>query len=233
MGDLTLPPTSAGALFLYRGGGITPCRPVMTGDVFADVEIPGVDGGPGLALVLTHPCSMRSGGHVRERVMACRVEDGPPIRQDKWATGFFNVMPLPGLAATGDLGHRAVFELSGRVLTTSLDFTKRLSCLEETGIALLLQRLAFSYTRSVIEVEVLHASVAHLLVEAELLEQWVEDRAAAAGAATSDLILSAEEEFDGLMNEIDSVPGKTHRDRLKDPATRAAVRRLVAKRLGR
>jgi hypothetical protein len=231
MGDLTLPPSSAGDLYLYRGGGITACRPVMTGDVFADVEIPGVDDGPGLALVLAHPCSMRSGAHLRDRVMACRVVDGSSIRPDQWATGYFGVMPLPDLMGTGDVGCRAVFELAGRVPTGSLDLEKRLSCLEETGIALLLQRLAFSYTRAVIEVEVLHSSVAHLLSEAELLEQWVEDRAAAAGGATATVIRAAEMEFDSLMREADPVSGDSSRARLVDPATRASVRRLVAKRL--
>jgi hypothetical protein len=231
---LALPPASVGDLYLYRGDEVTQSRPVMTGDVFADVEIPGVEDGPGLALVLAHPCSMRKGAHVRDRIMVCRVTDGSPIRPDQWASGHFGVMPLPDLVGDGRFGHRAVFELAGRVSTSRLDISQRLACLEETGIALLLQRVAFNYTRATIEIDVLHSSVAHLLAEAELLEAWVDAVANSTGGAPSgELIRAAEIEFDALMRETDPVSGLTNRDKLIDGAARASIRRLVGRRLPR
>lgn len=46
-------------LYHSRGEEVLPTRPLLTGDVLADVEIPGLDDGRGLAIVLTHPCSDR------------------------------------------------------------------------------------------------------------------------------------------------------------------------------
>ncbi len=48
---------------------VEPRRPVMTGDVFDDVSIPGLDDGTGLAIVLTHPCSMRQSDNLVERLL--------------------------------------------------------------------------------------------------------------------------------------------------------------------
>lgn len=225
-------PASAADLYLYRGAEVNACRPVMTGDVFVDVEIPGVDDGAGLALVLAHPCSMRQGAHVRDHVMMCRVLDGPKIPLAKWADSHYGALPLPDLHATPSLGHRASFELAGRVPTAQLGLDKRIACLDERGIALLLQRLVCSYTRATIEPEVIHESVAPNLLEAELLEGWVEARTDGAGLPPdAAAIHAAEAEFDAVMSEVDPATGGTHRDRLRDPASWASVRRLLAKRL--
>jgi hypothetical protein len=226
-------PASAADLYLYRGAEVSACRPVMTGDVFADIEIPGVDDGPGLALVLAHPCSMRAaGGHLRDKVMMCRVSDGSGIPLVKWAEGFYGVMPLPDLHGAPSLGHRATFELAGRVATAQLDSANRVACLDERGITLLLQRLVFSHTRAAIEPEVIHESVAPVLVEAELLERWVEARTLDVGLpASAAAIRAAEAEFEAFMSAVDAATGLNPRKQLLDPAARASVRRLVAKAL--
>lgn len=46
----------------------------MQGDAFGGVEIPGLDDGPGLAMVLTHACSMRQGPQLRPRLLLGRVK---------------------------------------------------------------------------------------------------------------------------------------------------------------
>jgi hypothetical protein len=230
MAELVVP-TSPAELYLYRGEEVSACRPVMTGDVFADIEIPGVDDGLGLALVLAHPCSMRHGPHLRDRVMMCRVVDRSPIPLANWAGGYYGVMPLPDLYGVPSLGHRATFELAGRVPTVDLELSKRIACLDERGIALLLQRLVFSYTRAPIDTDTIHESVAHLLVEAELLEEWVDARTIGVGVEPdAAAIRAAESEFDVLMGEADE-SGVTNRLKLREPAARASVRRLVAKKL--
>jgi hypothetical protein len=203
----------------------------MTGDVFADVQIPGVEGEAGLALVLAHPCSMRDGAHLRDRVMMCAVQKGPPIRPDHWL-GNFGVMPLPDLLGDGGLKHRAVFDLAGRVPTLDLDLAKRRACLDDQGIVLLLQRLTFNLTRLAVDLGAIHESIAHVLEEAALLEEWVEDRTARAGhPLDASEMKVAETEFDALMAQADPVAGVSHRDRLKDPLARASVRRLVRRAL--
>jgi hypothetical protein len=230
MAELVVP-TSAAELYLYRGAEVRACRPVMTGDVFADIEIPGVDDGPGLGAVLAHPCSMRDGPHLRDRLMMCRVAERTSIPLAKWADGHYGVMPLPDLYGTPSLGYRAIFDLAGRVATDDLSLSNRVACLEERGVALLLQRLVFSYTRAPIDADTIHESVAHLLAEAELLEEWVEARTECVDTEPdADAIRAAEAEFDALMSKADEL-GVTNRSKLRDPATRASVRRLVAQAL--
>ncbi len=55
-------PESAEELYRYRGRDVVLARPIFQGDVFEHVEIPGLDDGPGLAMVMTHPCTMRGKG---------------------------------------------------------------------------------------------------------------------------------------------------------------------------
>jgi hypothetical protein len=231
--ELALPPEDASGLYLARGAEVARLRPVMTGDVFDGVEIPGVDGGPGLALVLSHPCAMRDGAHVRDHIMMCAVRKSAPISRQGWL-GNVDVMPLPDLLCDGRRKHRAEFDQSGRVRTALLDPTKRVACLDDTGIALLLQRHAFSHTRHAIEIDVVHKSVAHLLEEASLLEEWIEATCAAGGTDPSaDDVRAAEADFDALMLRTDPKTGETNRARLRDPMTRAAVRRLVRTELAK
>ena len=250
MEDLARPPAVASELYLARGVEVSSCRPVMTGDVFADVEIPGVEGGAGLALVLMHPCSMRDGAHLRDHLTMCAVRKGAPILPDHWL-GNFGVMPLPDLVGDGGLKHRAVFELAGRVPAKSLDLATRTACLgprgcgrrldplleqvrlfDDRGIVFLLQRLAFSNTRVAVDLETIHKSIEHVLEEANLLEQWIESTTASPGSAPDHTdITAAEATFDALMQRVDPGTQLSNRDMLRKPMTRAAVRRSVVAEL--
>src|SRR5438046_3187332 len=93
-------PKSAGELYLARGDEVPQSRPLLTGDVFRGVEIPGVDDGPGLAMIIGHPCSIRDGAHLRSHVPMARVRREAPISLPAWR-GFYGVMPLPELLAAG------------------------------------------------------------------------------------------------------------------------------------
>lgn len=200
----------------------------MTGDVFDAVEIPGVKGGAGLAMLLAHPCSMRRGAHVRDHVQMARVDVGPAITAAAW-DGNYGVMPLPDLVGPGDSRYRATFELAGRVPTATLQLSRRLACLSERGITLLLQRLAFGQTRVVVDLDTLHDAIAHVLEEADLLEEWLSSRCQVADHELVAAIHREEEQFGALMNG--AVNGVTRRQRLLDPKERAAVRRMVREAL--
>lgn len=56
--DLDKPETDDD-LYLARGEEVPPARPLMTGDVFAGITIPGVSDEPAAGMAVTHPCSMR------------------------------------------------------------------------------------------------------------------------------------------------------------------------------
>jgi hypothetical protein len=224
MTGLDVPPSS-GELYLARGTEVEPYRPVMTGDVFSDVAIPGVDGPPGPAMVLAHPCSMREGAHLRSHLQMAALRDGGPIALEQW-TGHFGVMPLPELLTPGDYRQRAVFELAGRVPSELLTFDRRIACLSTPGILLLLQRLTFNMTRLAIDQPTLLQSIDYVLEEADLLEEWMRARLADVPAPHSrENIESNETSFDDLMKRV--VEGTTLRVGLRDPRLRAGIRRAV------
>lgn len=214
-------PESPSDLYQARGSEVTPHRPLLTGDVFESVTIPGVDDGAGLGMLLAHPCSMRRGAHVRDVLQVARVEAGPAITM--W-DGNYGAMPLPELLAPGDFRLRATFELAGRVRAVNLPLGRRVACLSSQGIVLLLQRLAFSQTRVAVDLDTLHEAIAHVLEEADLLEDWLTTRCADAADPSAAMPVE-EERFEAVMSGM--VSGKTRRQRLLDPKERAAVRRMV------
>lgn len=137
------------------------------------------------------------------------------------------VILVPFYSRQWDSSHyrlRATFELAGRVRTIDLPLGRRVACLSSQGIVLLLQRLAFGQTRVAVDLDTLHEAIAHVLEEADLLEDWLRTRCADA-ADPSAAIQAEEERFEAVMNG--TVSGKTRRQRLLDPKERAAVRRMV------
>jgi hypothetical protein len=216
-------PRSADDLYLVRGAEVEPFRPIVTGDVFREVVIPGVSTDPVTAMVLSHPCSMREGAHLRSHVQMAAIQRGAPIDLPHW-DGNFGVMPLPELQRAGDRRGRAVFELAGRVATNALRLDCRVACLDTQGLLLLLQRLAFNMTRVLIDLDVLLQSIDYVLEEVDLLEEWMRTRL----VGTTDIpaaIAENEDAFDVVMRRL--VAGTSLRDRLRDPKSRATVRREV------
>ena len=159
-------------LYLARGADVNPNRPAFTGDVYRDVEIPGVQAG-GLALVVAHPCSFRIGaGQLADRLLLAAVEASTKQGANAWRTRFFNRMPLTDVDGAGywvgDL------DRIGRSLTADLFATDRLACLSEFGVNMLQQRLTFHLTRAEIPTATFAAAFAHTFEEADLLEEWTD-----------------------------------------------------------
>ena len=224
MADLESP-AGADDLYRYRFPDVPRSRPVMQGDVFDGVAIPGVDGDPGLAMVMTHACSMRQGAQLRARLLMGRVAEREQPIPLPW-NGNFAVLPLPGLRPeVADRHWVLAFDELGTVATAQLGLASRIACLDDLGIALLNQRHAHYFTRYAVETAVLHEQSANVLAEAELLEDWI-DAAVPEDADSWDARIQAESaEFDAFLGP--------HRESLKEPARRAAVRRLVNEELRR
>jgi len=139
-------PSSPDELYRYRGADIPRARPVFQGDVFRNVEIPGLNVGRGLAMITGLP----------------------------W-TGNFRVMPLPDLLLGEAPGNWvATFEDLGTVGSATLDLRERIACLDDRGVVLLQQRHAHHVTRYVVETPVLYEQCSNVLAEAELLEDWID-----------------------------------------------------------
>jgi len=52
---------------------------VFTGDVFESVPIAGVQDA-GMAVVVAHPCSMRTGAELKPRILMAAVDEHAPTR---------------------------------------------------------------------------------------------------------------------------------------------------------
>ncbi len=197
----------------------------MQGDVFEDVIIPGLNEGPGLAMVITHPCSMRRGPHLRLRLLMGRVAARDQPIKLPWR-GNFGLMPLPALFVNQPPGTWALsFEDVGSVSAAALDVDRRVACLDDLGISLLNQRHAHYFTRYAVETAALYEQSANVLAEAELLEDWL---AAAIDEESKDWHERAAAEtvkFDSFIAPL--------RDGLKEPARRASIRRAVADEISR
>jgi hypothetical protein len=223
MADDLEAPDDADKLYAARGDEIPANRPYMQGDVFADVEIPGVDDGAGYAAVLVHPCAMRADGvTLAARLQVARVESGHAIPLDRWISANFKQMPLPEMVpGNGDPGYAVMFDLAGRVATIDLRAESRVACLSPYGISLLQQRQVHHLTRYIVPSEALHATCANVLAEAELLEEWM-----LAAEASGVGVEEASAAFHDLIRAPNAA-GESLQDDLKHEAKRAGVRRAV------
>lgn len=224
MSDLSVP-ASVDSLYLARGADVEPFRPVLQGDVFRDIDIPGVDGNEdNMAMVVGHACSIRAGAHLRSHLLLARVRATPYLPLDKWPDGHFREMPLPELLGAGS--HFAtMFDECGRVPSNELIPERRLACLDRQGIVLLQQRVAFHHTRVAVGLGRLHEVSAGVLEEVDLLEDWLVQFVPRGAADRQSLIRAEEEAFDVVLRyERD---GRDLRKLLDDPSARATVRRAV------
>jgi hypothetical protein len=222
--ELEAPP-SADALYLYRADEVVAERPVQTGDVFDGVEIPGLDDGPGLAIVINHPCSMRSDGvDLLERLQLARVVLHQEVPLNAWKRHHQRVMPLPDLLLDGS--HYAVrFSEFGLVRSATLDLARRVACLDPYGVNLLQQRFIWDLARFFAPTAELHKSCAVAFQEISFMEEWN------AGWADAGLPeVDAARAFHEWIRD-DGGTGMSRQDRLADEQQRAPLRRDMRRHL--
>ena len=214
--DLLEIPDSPDDLYLAASPDeVEAARPYMTGDVFRDVSIPGVES-TGHGIVLTHPCSMRSNGiDLAKRLLVARVAASDQIPLDKWRDGYFKVMPLPGMLD----GHfSAKFNEIGLVRSQSLLPDERMACLTPLGINLLQQRFIWYLTRFFAPTNRLNEAAESVFEEAELLEEWISTIREAGGSDPEGIRAFHE------WIRIKDATGNSRQDLLADPQRRAGVR---------
>lgn len=226
-------PASSDELYIARGNPVEPWRPVMTGDIFRGVQIPGLEEHP-LAMVITHPCTMRGkGGALKDRLQAVPVvaHQNPPL--DGWPAGHFRVFPLPALEP-GDTSYAAKLDEIGVVDSTDLSLAQRTASLSERGVELLLQRFFNCFARVTVSIETISEALASPLEEAELLEEWNERLAEPrvnAGEDLAEVLASEAQEFDALLSAA-TESGEPLRSGLTNPAEAVGVRRSVRVEIG-
>jgi hypothetical protein len=193
-------PGAVEALYLERDEPTEPWRPLMTGDVFAGPQVPGCAGHE-LVMVLAHPCSLRRGVTLVERVQALPVGPHQAIPLDAWK-GHYRVMPLPELRGEGGESYAARLTEFGMVAQHELDLDRRLCCLTELGVVLLQQRFFHNQSRVKVTRDRLFEASAPVFTEIELWTQWNEQLAeprVQAGEERAAVLADEAQEFDGLM----------------------------------
>lgn len=216
-------PDSASDLYLASlPDQVEAARPILTGDVFSGVTVPGLEGS-GLAIVLTHPCSMRADGvKLSKRLLVAKVSPSEEIPTSKWQGGYFKVMPLPELMGEHCF---ACFEEMGMVESATLLSGERTACMSPYGVNLLQQRFIWFLTRLLVPTHRLDEATAAVFEEADLQEEWVAvstDRGEDAG--------QAEQSFHGWIRSADE-SGASRQKQLQDPQRRAGLRRQMRNHL--
>ena len=122
-------PSSVESLYIARGDPVEPWRPIMSGDIFRGVGIPGV-GDHDVVMLISHPCSMRRGADLLPNLQALPIRSYQSVPLEGWSSGHFRALPLPGLGQperTGDLA--AILTDIGMVSSSELDLAERIACL--------------------------------------------------------------------------------------------------------
>lgn len=228
-------PSSSAEIYDSRGDEVEIVRPLFQGDVFAGVVLPGISDVARLAMIVSHPCSMRANGQLADFVTVASVDGrSSPMPLSKWSNSFYRAMPLPDLMpeACNDPFYYVNLNMLGTIRSSALDRTKRIACLSEFGVQLLQQRHVFNATRVVVDIQTIYRELAPLFTELELGYDWAAaavSKVQPAGAEEVQFADQAERDFQEFMG-----PGSGPlRANLKDEAKRSLVRTEVRREIQR
>lgn len=208
---------------LYDYRGMVPAwLPYQQGDIFRDVELPGV--AAGFVMLFLHPCSMRQGTRLRDRLTVVQVTVASPRRvldePGQWA-GRNKVMPLPDLLADGASTHMADFMEIGTVEAARLPRSSRAAQLSLAGRLLMQQRIVFHLTRYAPRLDDLERATESVELEAQQQADWVQAGCGGDDLAAATRVDELEAEFQGFLG--DGSEGST-RAVLYGPTASQAVR---------
>lgn len=159
-----------GALYDERVD-VSRARPLLQGDVFDDVVLPGFGEDPKKVQIVAHPCAMRTGAALTPRITVAPVEPHQLVTGTGWQ-GNPRVMPLADLLEGEHFATKFVDVTACPAEFLTRD--RRIATLSHQGIYVLQQRLIKHYTRTEMALEVLRSVSAPILTEAELLWDWLE-----------------------------------------------------------
>lgn len=211
---------------------VSRARPLLQGDVFDDVVLPGFSEEPTKVQIVAHPCAMRTGATLTPRITVAPVESHQKVTGKGWQ-GNPRVMPLADLVEGAHFATKFVDVTAcpSELLTRD----RRIATLSHQGIFVLQQRLIKHYTRVEMALEVLRSESAPVLTEAELLWDWLE-RVLTDPEIGDDRVLDAEagvfEEWmrDGSPSRQERLRTEIHHTDVRREAQRAAGERAQARR---
>lgn len=206
-------------------GTVSFSRPILQGDIFEDVVLPGFGDEPRCVQIVTHPCSMRRGTVINERIQVAPVE--PHQKVADW-NGFGRVMPLPDLCQDGRWHATRFVDLTA-VAAVELTLQRRIASLSHRGIHVLQQRLVWHNTRLTLPLASFREQSAPVLAEAEMQELWI-DAVIGETDQTAQAVEAAATEFQAWLSEHDNkrrqdLNAEANHARLRREARAAAVER--------
>ncbi|XTZ13758.1 hypothetical protein ACQSSU_19835 [Micromonospora echinospora] len=229
-------PSSAADIYDSRGDEVEVVRPLFQGDIFTDVVLPGISDDSRMAMIVSHPCSMRTNGEVAEFVTVASVDSrSSPIPLHKWSSSFYRAMPLPDLILKEDNNpfYYVNLNMVSTIRSSTLDRTKRMACLSEYGVQLLQQRYVFNLTRVVVESQTIYRELAPLFAELELGYDWTAAAMSKAPPASTEEVAFAEQaerDFQEFIGPGGSILRANLKDETKRSLARTEVRREIQRR---
>ena len=207
------------SLYRARGDEVVAERPIFTGDVFFGVPVIG-ENEPKNVLVLQHPCVIRRGLVLVPKLLVAEVRPEGVQLPSRWDR-VPRQMPLAELVVDGLPAHYAGFFVDHQLVRPeSLDIDRRVACMSQRGVNLLLQRWVHHNSRVIVPTYDYQDVTSPQYEEADIIEEWCIDRE------------GDEVSLDDATGEIDTwltgdKSSTSPRARLEDPQQRSAVRREV------
>lgn len=200
-------PDEPESIYLARFDEVSEYRPLFTGDVYrlSDQE---------LAMVLQHPCALRRGIQLLPKLPVASV--APDSLRSDWAKAPYTKMPLPKLIDGKDYSADFInLELPD---SSTLLACERIAVMSQLGVNLLMQRWSHHNTRLVVPTHLYSESTIGPFDEADLIEEWIDDRVTDGSEAEL-----AERECALWLDKKEN--GIPRRAMLGDPQHASAVRR--------
>lgn len=205
------------ALYDERGT-VSWARPLLQGDVFDDVVLPGFSDQPMKVQIISHPCAMRRGADLTPRITVAPVESYQRVTGERW-NGNLRVMPLPELIDEKHFATKFVDVTAAPA--TLLTRARRIATLSHQGIYILQQRLIKHYTRVEMPLELLRRESAAVLTEAVLQWDWLETVLTDEELSNEPAIDAEGKAFDTWLSEGDP----PRRDLLRNEIHHSDIRR--------
>jgi hypothetical protein len=200
-------------------------RPLLQGDVFDGIVLPGFGDHSMKVQIVSHPCAMRRGPDLNPRITVAPVEPYAQVTGRRAWDGNLRVMPLPELAGGEHFATQFVDVTAApaELLTRA----RRIATLSHRGIYVLQQRLIKHYTRVDMSLELLRRESAAVLVEGELQWNWIETVLPEARLTDESAIDAEAGVFDAWLSEgdpprRDSLRSEIHHSDLRKEVQREA-----------
>jgi hypothetical protein len=156
-------------------------------------------------------------------LLVAKVSSHPLIQPEGW-TGHISKMPLPGLvpgAGSSRRNQAAFFDDVYVVPSSNLDPARRIACLSQTGVNLLLQRWVHHNSRMIVPTWQYQDVSSPQYEEADLIEYWCDERVDD-GLSVDDASLEA---MKWLREDIEG--GIMRQELLQERQKRSEIRRQM------